>query len=479
MPIQFQPASPAGAFPNLSAGGGAAEVIMRMAPQLVAAAEARARAAAAGAENQTRASIASAQLGQRSEEAAMEMASRGADVGMRGQIAGMGMEADFARQQAAQQFQLVQHEQEIQGRMQLMKASSLQHLELESQKQKNSEAEIKRAVDEKILTPEQGSDALARLYGVKDRTDRELAEAHLVREKAQMRAAEQQAAMVARLQGTQRASELGFWHKTANALAGNPNPEPGGIQAIPVFGSDGQVLGHQVLSPEGKTTWAQKEQTIRGLQPADFSKLFTTSLEAAKKMHTTPADVDKGTPESVDIEAAMNTAEKIFERQLKMVDRETEKRKPGYKPPPSSDLGGQTYPRGVPGSDAPVSGMEQQGPQSPVQRATPEFKSFDLAKPDTRSKEQEQAVTILRKYQDKVSASDLPPEQKQRWSGAVDHMLRSLAQYGSYGNLPPEEKKLHDNVLQVLDGLKAAPKRTNIPAAFGTGPAVQGGGPWY
>ena len=426
---------------------------MKTLPVIQQALEARMRAASAAGDNATRASIASAQLGQRAMESDNETAVRSAEIGARVQMQQAQMQQQWAMQQAAQQADAMQQEQAVQNRMRLMEAEVPQQLQMQQQQLQSAKASAYESYSKGEIDLPTFQAVLAKAHGVGDPIQRKLAESQLIQEQAQAQRAQQQAAMIANLTNTQRANDLGFWHKTANQLAGNPDPQPGAIQAIPVVDRDGNVLGHQVLSPEGKTTWAQKEQTIRGLSAQDFSTLYMKAQEAGMKRHTTKDEITG--EEKVDVDAGVKAGDELFERMLANVDKQVAQRKPGYKPPsqPTVDPAAQQQElarqgvaagrgllfggSGVSRADAPVQGME--GPPPSEAAARP----YTLEKPVTPA--QIQAVDTFKALDQRLKAALKPGDPEySRIAGFIRAMADIHQKTGGIARMNEAERRWYD-----------------------------------
>lgn len=468
MPITFQPASPAGSFPGLEMQAGAGQAAMQGLPTMQRAISDLIQSYAQRGAVQQRAQSDNAALQLRAQEYALGRQDDAARFN-----AQMQQQADM--QGSAQQQQALLQDQHFQQQLQLMALEPTQRDQMRRVQLRGALADIGDAERSGALTPEQAADARAKTWGYLNPLQEQEAKWLAGQREAQAQARNEEAARARELWNMQQGDQLGFWHKTANQLAGVANPQPGGIRAIDVFDGDGNVVGHQVLSPEGKTHFVLKERgnVAEKLPPGVMNEQqFTGRVEAAMKM--TDSDMEKGNATNweetfvrnkarMGIPASGNYAEYLQSRTA---------------PSPRS---------AAPSSDSPVApaGLAQQAvdqakgalfggsPQlaqslpTPAPAARPVVPPSEMeAKPYTHDKPvtpaQIQATATWKSLDDRLKSTLKPTDPEYRRLSNLIYSAANLhRQTGGYAKMNDKERERYNSDLQKInDGFKKliAPK---------------------
>jgi hypothetical protein len=237
----------------------------------------------------------------------------------------------------------------------------------------------------------------------------------------------------------------GNWHATANQLAGVSNPAPGALRTIDAVDGQGNVLGHLVMTPEGKTVF-----TPKGAAGTDLNAAHKMWLDAAKEVRgEIDADIKMRRELMANEEkqpgfnaAARTTHPSTWEdANVRSGVFEILMRQRGFAPswdqhaatlqgPRGGGMPGGSRP-GPGGSDAAVPGMG---------RPTAERKPFDFERPETP--EQKVFVAKMGEFDRQLKAA-LPPSDP-RYAKFAEFIYNAAQTYrnaGSEAALGEEEKK--------------------------------------
>jgi hypothetical protein len=415
----FQPASPAGNMPGLAFSGGEGDAIIKMAPMLQQALEARMRMLAQGSENRTRASIANAGLQQRAEESANELA-------MRGQIAQASLAQDAMMQAAQQQHQMAMQEQEIQSRMQIMMLEPTQHARIQLERIRTADAEADRQVAANLITPETAAEWKAKARGIAGPLVRQQVMYDMAREQAQ----------IARLQLQNKLATDVETQRQA-FLLGNVDQLP--LVTDPTTGRKMRMLlnhNGELYDPFAKSGGNEQDKQLEKAEKR-WTDTFDRAIKYADERierEIKAGDTTRAGGQSAWTDPAHRAdAERIY-RAKYMADHGL--------PATLAEVQSHFRGRGIGGSDAPVSGMG---------RPLVERKSFDVTKPETT--EQKAFMGRLGEFDRQLKDSGLlnrNAREYQRIAQFIFEAAKVYSQAGSGAALSEDERKyIEANINQV------------------------------